>query len=84
MDANILVSGLRSTKGASFQVLRGVRAGLVRPVVSVPLFLEYEEVLLRPGLLPSHMLGQAFASRIPCIAPFENWRMRIRFPSTSL
>jgi putative PIN family toxin of toxin-antitoxin system len=62
IDTNILVSGLRSTKGSSFRVLRGVRAGLVRPVVSVPLFLEYEEVLLRPGLLPPHMPDQAVAA----------------------
>ncbi|MBL9115683.1 MAG: PIN domain-containing protein [Verrucomicrobiaceae bacterium] len=32
-----------------------MRAGRVHPVVSVPLFFEYEDVLLRPGILPTHM-----------------------------
>lgn len=58
IDTNILVSGLRSAKGASFRVLRGIRAGIICPVVSVPILLEYEDVLLRPGLLPAQMSRQ--------------------------
>ncbi len=55
IDTNVIVSGLRSTRGAAFRLLRGVRNGLVRPIVTVPVFLEYEDVLLRPGILPDHM-----------------------------
>ena len=55
IDTNVIVSGLRSTKGASFRVLRGVQTGTVKPVVSVALFLEYQDVLPRPRLLPTHM-----------------------------
>ncbi len=55
IDTNVLVSGLRSNKGASFRVLRGIQTGAVKPVVSVALFLEYQDVLPRPGLLPAHM-----------------------------
>ena len=55
IDTNVIVSGLRSTKGASFRVLRGVQTGVVKPVVSVALFLEYQDVLPRPGLLPAQM-----------------------------
>ena len=55
IDTNVIVSGLRSTKGASFRVLRGVQTGVVKPVVPVALFLEYQDVLPRPGLLPAHM-----------------------------
>jgi predicted nucleic acid-binding protein len=47
------VAGLRSKRGASFQILRAIRAGDVRIALSVALVLEYESVLLRPGLIPT-------------------------------
>ena len=59
IDTNVIVTGLRSQKGAAFRVLRGVSSGLINPVVSQALFLEYEDVLMRPGMLPSHMPHQA-------------------------
>lgn len=46
------MAGLRSRQGASFQVLQAIRAGGIRIAVSVALVLEYESVLLRPGLIP--------------------------------
>lgn len=62
IDTNVIVSGLRSTKGASHQVLRAVRSGLVVPVVSVALFMEYEDVLPRPNMLPEHMTPAAISA----------------------
>ena len=59
IDTNVIVSGLRSTEGAAFRVLKGVQSGLVKPVISQALFLEYEDVLMRPGILPAHMPEQA-------------------------
>lgn len=53
LDTSVLVAGLRSRKGASFQVLRAIRRGDLRIAVSVALVLEYEAVTLRPGLLPA-------------------------------
>lgn len=53
LDTSVLVAGLRSKRGASFQILRAIRAGNVRIALSVALVLEYESVLLRPGLIPS-------------------------------
>lgn len=52
LDTSVLVAGLRSKRGASFQVLRAIRSGNIRIAVSVALVLEYESVLLRPGLIP--------------------------------
>ena len=49
LDANVLVAGFRSRRGASFRLLELVAAGVVRPVLSVPLVLEYEAVLKRQG-----------------------------------
>jgi putative PIN family toxin of toxin-antitoxin system len=53
LDTNVLVAALRSQRGASFQLLQLVRAGKLTPVVSVPLLFEYEDVLCRPGMLPT-------------------------------
>lgn len=47
LDTNVLVSGIRSRRGASFQVLSRVGTSAFRIAVSVPLALEYEVALLR-------------------------------------
>ena len=47
LDTNILVAGLRSTRGSSHQILRMLDSGAFKPVLSVPLLLEYEDVLKR-------------------------------------
>ena len=52
LDTSVLVEGLRSNRGASFQILRAIRAGDIRIAVSVALVLEYESVVLRAGLVP--------------------------------
>ena len=52
LDTSVLVAGLRSNRGASFQILRAIRAGDIRIAVSVALVLKYESVVLRPDLLP--------------------------------
>ena len=47
LDTNVLVAALRSQQGASFKVLSLVGLGRFSLHLSVPLVLEYEEVLLR-------------------------------------
>ena len=47
LDTNVLEAALRSRRGASFAVLSLVGTGRFEIAVSVPLVLEYEEVLLR-------------------------------------
>jgi putative PIN family toxin of toxin-antitoxin system len=47
IDTNVLVAGLRSRRGASFMLLSLVGSGRFEINLSVPLVLEYEEVLLR-------------------------------------
>ena len=50
LDTNILVAGLRSRRGASFRLLSLVGADSSFEInLSVPLVLEYEDVLKRPG-----------------------------------
>ncbi len=48
LDTNVLVAAIRSPKGASAEILRRVLTGQEKVLCSVPLFMEYESVLLRP------------------------------------
>lgn len=54
LDTNVLVSGLRSVLGASNAVLRRLALGDYRAAVSTALCLEYDDVLNRPGLVPTY------------------------------
>lgn len=45
LDTNVILSGLRSRNGASYQVLRMLYQNKFKIVVSVPLIFEYEEIL---------------------------------------
>jgi putative PIN family toxin of toxin-antitoxin system len=47
LDTNVIVAGLRSRQGWAFQLLSRVGEGAFDHCVSVPLLLEYEEVLKR-------------------------------------
>lgn len=47
VDTNVIFSAMRSSNGASFQVLRLVGRGLFTLLVSVPLILEYEATAKR-------------------------------------
>jgi len=47
LDTNVLISGLRSNQGASFKLLSLVGTGRFAISLSVPLVLEYEDVLKR-------------------------------------
>ena len=49
LDTNVLVSGIRSRNGASYQILSMVGQEHFKFVLSVPLVLEYEDALKREG-----------------------------------
>jgi putative PIN family toxin of toxin-antitoxin system len=48
LDTSVLVAALRSSAGASSLLVEAVLSGRMKPLVSVPLVLEYEAVLTRP------------------------------------
>jgi putative PIN family toxin of toxin-antitoxin system len=58
IDTNVIISGMRSTLGASHAVLMAIHRRQFTPVLSVPLVMEYEEVCKRPGLLPHLSVSQ--------------------------
>ena len=51
LDTSVLVAALRSPMGASDLLFQAVLEGMLRPLISVPLVLEYEAVLSRPKQL---------------------------------
>ena len=59
LDTNILVAAIRSPHGASSALMKLTLTNKIKPLVSVPLFLEYESVLLRPEHLDASKLSQS-------------------------
>lgn len=57
LDTDVIVAALRSATGGSNAVLREVAHGLLVPLVTPALFLEYEAVLKRPEQRLAHGLG---------------------------
>ena len=52
IDTNVLVSALRSRRGWSFNLLERIGTGQFQHVITVPLVMEYEDVLNRDGMVP--------------------------------
>jgi len=52
LDTNVLVAALRSRQGASFAVISLVPREVFELALSVPLYVEYQDVLLRKEKVP--------------------------------
>ncbi len=90
IDTNVIFSALRSRQGASYQLLSLLDSGIYQPVVSPPLFFEYEDVLHRPGSFP-HLLPSdidnfldAFAARSVEQQIYFLWRPLLRDPKDDM
>jgi putative PIN family toxin of toxin-antitoxin system len=59
IDSNVVASAFRSRLGASFALVELVRREEIRMLATVPLFLEYEDVLKRPEQLAVSNLSRA-------------------------
>jgi putative PIN family toxin of toxin-antitoxin system len=55
LDTNILVAALRSRRGASYHLLQLIPDDRFKICLSVPLYLEYLEVTMRPEHWPAGM-----------------------------
>ena len=86
LDTNVLVSALTSADGSSRAVLRGVLQGRWQALISLGLFLEYEDVLSRPQTIARCPLPEeeredlidAFASRCQMLELHYMWRPNLR------
>jgi putative PIN family toxin of toxin-antitoxin system len=92
LDTSVIVAGFRSRTGASNSLLRAVANGSLRPLLTTALFLEYEDVLLRPEqriatrMTPAQVEG-ALAALASAAEPVEvhfRWRPQLTDPSDEL
>jgi predicted nucleic acid-binding protein len=70
LDSNVLVAGLRSRNGASYQLLRWLRAEKFEIALSVPLAFEYEAVLVEHAAILG--LERAEAVNLPRRLPLPD------------
>ena len=86
LDTNVLVAALRSRTGQSRVLLKQILERKRIAGVSVPLFLEYEAVLLRPENLKSfgltsHQVTEFLDGLAGCLKPIDVtylWRPQLR------
>lgn len=90
IDTNVIVAGLRSQRGAAFRLLQLVGTGRFEINLSVPLLLEYEDVLYRgiPQLPVSHSVVDAVLNFHSKVARhhkiFFLWRPFLKDPKDDL
>jgi predicted nucleic acid-binding protein len=88
LDTDVLVAGLRSRTGASRILLQSAYFGVVRPLISVATFLEYEAVLTRAEQLTAMCLTRAeteafldvFMTKAEEVSPYYNHGGIVRDP----
>lgn len=92
LDTNVLVAAVGSRRGASNAVLIAAFEGGFDWLVSTPLFLEYEDVLMRPEVLSrtaitstamSRFLTDVAAAATPVDLHFR-WRPLLRDPKDEM
>jgi len=92
LDTDVMVAALRSSRGASRQLLLGALDGGFQLLLSVPLILEYEAVLNRPEHLAACGLSAAEIGRVlddlagiakPVNLSFR-WRPRLSDPNDDM
>lgn len=85
IDSNV-VAGAMLTHGMNRSVLRACLLGRLKPLIGTALFLEYEDLLSRPGLFARSPLSArervdliaAFASVSEWVDIYYSWRPNLR------
>jgi putative PIN family toxin of toxin-antitoxin system len=90
IDTNVLISALKSQQGASYKLIMALPKGLFVPNISVPLFLEYESVAKRQGLVSKlssqeiDSILEYFLSKSSIRKIFFLWRPFLKDPKDDL
>lgn len=92
LDTNVLVAAVRSPSGASAEILRQSIKGKFGVLCSVPMFLEYESVLLRPEqLLAAKVNAKDVINLLNVVAGIVQrvdiqfmWRPQLRDPNDDM
>ncbi len=90
LDTNILIAALKSKRGSSYKLLMLLSSHVCTPNISVPLFVEYESVAKRSGMVAGltneeteefldYILRQSSIRKI-----FYLWRPHLRDPKDDL
>jgi putative PIN family toxin of toxin-antitoxin system len=90
-DTNVLVAAARSSKGASFQLVSMLPSSKFELAVSIPLYLEYLDVLLRPEIKPSNISNAGVLSFVRKILDYSHkqsiyfrWRPWLKDPNDDM
>jgi predicted nucleic acid-binding protein len=80
-----LVAALRSSRGASSAIISATPSSIWTPVLSVPLYVQYQDVLLRPGMVSSTLTPEdilVFCRYLASISHLQEifflWRPHLR------
>lgn len=90
LDTNVLAAAVRSPTVASAVILRRVLSGQMQVLCSVPLFMEYEAILVRPELLSAAQAHQVLnvldvlAGAVIRVEIQFLWRPQLRDPNDDL
>lgn len=79
LDTNVIVAGLRSRSGASYQLLRLIQKDQLDYLLSVPLVLEYEDVLKRPQNLEVTQLDISNVEQVLNVLCLRGKEIRIHY-----
>ncbi len=92
LDTSVLVAAFRSQNGASNRVLRLALDRGFETLATPALFLEYEEVLVRPDQLAAHRIPRGFVEEflngfgdiIEPISVYFHWRPQLLDPDDEM
>ena len=90
IDTDVLISSLKSKQGASYKLLMALPKDIFVPNVSVPLFLEYESVAKRQGMVSKlnsqdiDSILEYFLSKSRIRKIFFLWRPYLKDPKDDL
>jgi len=73
IDTNVLVSSLKSKRGASYKLISILPKQELKPVISVPLVVEYEAVLKR-GNLAKELTCEDIENFIDYLCGISEWQ----------
>lgn len=92
IDTNVLVAALRNKNGPSFALMQLFRRGAAAMYCSPALFLEYEDLLKRPGQLMASgllstdvdaVLNELAGLMVPVTTHYQ-WRPQLRDPADEM
>jgi len=79
IDTGVIFQGLYSNKGASYQVLRLLKDGKIQLALSVPVFMEYCDVLKRQSTLKKTGLNTSQINAVLDFIAFTGLEHKISF-----